>query len=81
MEQIDNANSMYNACPAAGCTDGRGTDLTNMKMWEPLLELARSPVVGVQRHAIWIVGTAVQNNPTAQAEASRPCVEPHPITK
>ncbi|KAG8720637.1 hsp70 nucleotide exchange factor fes1 [Ceratobasidium sp. 394] len=42
-------------------------NLENLQMWEPLLELMRSPVTGVQRHAIWIVGTAVQNNSTAQA--------------
>ncbi|KAG9125930.1 hsp70 nucleotide exchange factor fes1 [Ceratobasidium sp. 392] len=41
-------------------------NLENLKMWEPLLGLMRSPVIGVQRHAIWIVGTAVQNNATAQ---------------
>ncbi|CAE6462491.1 unnamed protein product [Rhizoctonia solani] len=41
-------------------------NLENMKMWEPLIELARSPVPGVQRHAIWIAGTAVQNNSAAQ---------------
>ncbi|KAG8740705.1 hsp70 nucleotide exchange factor fes1 [Ceratobasidium sp. 414] len=42
-------------------------NLESLKMWEPLLELMRSPVAGVQRHAIWIVGTAVHNNSTAQA--------------
>ncbi|CAE6489117.1 unnamed protein product [Rhizoctonia solani] len=42
-------------------------NLENMKMWEPLMELIRSPVPGVQRHAIWIAGTAVQNNSAAQS--------------
>lgn len=37
-------------------------------MWEPLIELMHSPLPGVQRHAIWISGTAVQNNSTAQKE-------------
>ncbi|CAE7060162.1 unnamed protein product [Rhizoctonia solani] len=41
-------------------------NLENLKMWEPLIELMRSPVPGVQRHAIWIAGTAVQNNSAAQ---------------
>ncbi|CAE6394881.1 unnamed protein product [Rhizoctonia solani] len=41
-------------------------NLENLKMWEPLIELIRSPVAGVQRHAIWIAGTAVQNNSAAQ---------------
>ncbi|KAL5637521.1 hypothetical protein ACGC1H_004068 [Rhizoctonia solani] len=41
-------------------------NLENLKMWEPLMELVRSPVAGVQRHAIWIAGTAVQNNSAAQ---------------
>ncbi|CAE6368716.1 unnamed protein product [Rhizoctonia solani] len=41
-------------------------NLENLKMWEPLIELIRSPVPGVQRHAIWIAGTAVQNNSAAQ---------------
>ncbi|KAJ1300687.1 hypothetical protein OPQ81_002334 [Rhizoctonia solani] len=43
-------------------------NLENLKMWEPLMELMRSPVPGVQRHAIWIAGTAVQNNSAAQSE-------------
>ncbi|CAE6534730.1 unnamed protein product [Rhizoctonia solani] len=41
-------------------------NLENLKMWEPLIELMHSPVPGVQRHAIWIAGTAVQNNSSAQ---------------
>ncbi|KAF8596944.1 Fes1-domain-containing protein [Ceratobasidium sp. AG-I] len=46
-------------------------NLENMKMWEPLIELTHSPETGVQRHAIWILGTAVQNNSKAQADFLR----------
>lgn len=50
------------------CADTRGTDLENLKMWEPLIELMHSSETGIQRHAIWILGTAVQNNSKAQAD-------------
>lgn len=43
-------------------------NLENLKMWEPLIELMHSSVDGVRRHAVWIAGTAVQNNTTAQKE-------------
>lgn len=43
-------------------------NLESLKMWEPLLQLMRSSVASVRRHAIWIAGTAVQNNTTAQME-------------
>lgn len=46
-------------------------NLENMKMWEPLIELMHSSETGVQRHAIWILGTAVQNNSKAQADFLR----------
>ncbi|THH28769.1 hypothetical protein EUX98_g5422 [Antrodiella citrinella] len=52
VESIDNAN-----------------DLARLKMWEPLQALLTSPSSSdaIQRQVLWIVGTAVQNNPSAQA--------------
>ncbi|CAE6475131.1 unnamed protein product [Rhizoctonia solani] len=52
-------------------------NLENLKMWEPLIELIRSPVPGVQRHAIWIAGTAVQNNSAAQSDFLKRDPLPH----
>ncbi|EMD30899.1 hypothetical protein CERSUDRAFT_120241 [Gelatoporia subvermispora B] len=52
VEQIDNANNME-----------------KLGMWEPLQNLLTSPTTadGIQRQTLWIVGTAVQNNPAAQS--------------
>ncbi|KAL0952680.1 hypothetical protein HGRIS_006922 [Hohenbuehelia grisea] len=51
VEHIDNAN-----------------DLEKLKMWEPLHQLllstSSSPTIKMQ--ALWVIGTAVQNNPAAQ---------------
>ncbi|TFK92156.1 nucleotide exchange factors-like protein [Polyporus arcularius HHB13444] len=51
IEQIDNANN-----------------LEKLKMWEPLQALLTSPTSSeaIQRQILWILGTAVQNNPAAQ---------------
>ncbi|OBZ74937.1 Hsp70 nucleotide exchange factor FES1 [Grifola frondosa] len=51
VEQIDNANN-----------------LEKLKMWEPLQALLTSPSSsqGIQTQTLWILGTAVQNNPSAQ---------------
>ncbi|TCD67742.1 hsp70 nucleotide exchange factor fes1 [Steccherinum ochraceum] len=51
VEQIDNAN-----------------DLLKLKMWEPLQSLLTSSSSSdeIRRQVLWIVGTAVQNNPSAQ---------------
>ena len=38
-----------------------------LKLWNPLLELLKSEHQPVVAHACWIIGTAVQNNPKAQA--------------
>lgn len=43
-----------------------------LKLWEPLLSLFDSPIAEIQRHALWICGTACQNNLKAQA-----CVSNH----
>ncbi|KAH8077104.1 nucleotide exchange factors-like protein [Cristinia sonorae] len=52
VELIDNAN-----------------DLAKLKLWEPLQRLLTSPSSSdaIKRQVLWIVGTAVQNNPSAQA--------------
>ncbi|KAI0791034.1 nucleotide exchange factors-like protein [Abortiporus biennis] len=51
IESIDNAN-----------------DLEKLKMWEPIHKLLISPTStdGIKRQVLWIIGTAVQNNPSAQ---------------
>ncbi|KAH9920818.1 nucleotide exchange factor Fes1-domain-containing protein, partial [Epithele typhae] len=51
VEQIDNANN-----------------LEKLKMWEPLHALLTNPTSSeeIQRHVLWVLGTAVQNNPSAQ---------------
>jgi len=35
-------------------------------MWEPLQGLLASPEDDVKVQALWVIGTAVQNNPAAQ---------------
>lgn len=42
-----------------------------MKMWEPIQALLDDPSDAIRLNALWILGTAVQNNPKAQA-AVRP---------
>ncbi|TFK48222.1 nucleotide exchange factors-like protein [Heliocybe sulcata] len=51
IESIDNAN-----------------DLEKLQMWQPLHDLLTSPgsTDKVKRQALWVIGTAVQNNPAAQ---------------
>ncbi|KAI0744577.1 nucleotide exchange factors-like protein [Earliella scabrosa] len=51
IEQIDNANN-----------------LEKLKMWEPLHSLLTNPTSSeeIQMQTLWILGTAVQNNPAAQ---------------
>jgi len=52
VEQIDNANN-----------------IAKMKMWEPLQRLLTSSTSteGVQTQTLWVIGTALQNNPSAQS--------------
>jgi hsp70-interacting protein len=38
-----------------------------LKLWEPLLELLKSSSPRIVAQALWIIGTAVQNNLKAQA--------------
>lgn len=40
--------------------------ITSMKMWPPLLSLLASPSERIQLATLWIIGTALQNNPAAQ---------------
>ncbi|PVF96804.1 hypothetical protein CPB86DRAFT_786587 [Serendipita vermifera] len=42
-------------------------DIENMQMWEPIIKLLESTEEDIQVNALWIMGTAVQNNPKAQA--------------
>jgi len=35
-------------------------------MWEPLQDLLASSSEDMKVHALWVIGTAVQNNPAAQ---------------
>ncbi|KAI0316470.1 armadillo-type protein, partial [Amylostereum chailletii] len=44
------------------------SDLEKLKMWEPLrtLLVAPSSTDGIRLQALWVIGTAVQNNPAAQ---------------
>ncbi|KAH9035694.1 nucleotide exchange factors-like protein [Lactarius hengduanensis] len=41
-------------------------DLEKLGMWEPLQGLLGSPSDDVRVQALWVIGTAVQNNPSAQ---------------
>jgi hypothetical protein len=45
-------------------------NLVALKMWEPLLKLLEDPEDAIVAHICWIIGTAVQNNLTAQAAVS-----------
>jgi hypothetical protein len=51
IEQIDNASN-----------------IENLNMWQPLHDLLTSPSApdSVRRQTLWVIGTAVQNNPAAQ---------------
>lgn len=42
-------------------------NMTALKLWEPLFSLLFSDSPEIVRHALWIIGTAVQNNLKAQA--------------
>lgn len=43
-----------------------------LKLWEPLLKLVNDSVDEVARHALWVAGTAIQNNLKGQAAVSSP---------
>ena len=41
-------------------------DLEKLGMWGPLQDLLGSPSDDMKVQALWVIGTAVQNNPAAQ---------------
>ncbi|KAG9007509.1 hsp70 nucleotide exchange factor fes1 [Tulasnella sp. 427] len=41
-------------------------DMEVLKLWEPVLQLTQSPIPAISAQALWVVGTAVQNNPKSQ---------------
>lgn len=43
-------------------------DLTKLNMWTPLLSLLSSQSDAIVLNTLWILGTAVQNNPKAQSD-------------
>lgn len=47
-------------------------NLVALKMWEPLLKMLEDPEDAIVAHVCWIIGTAVQNNLTAQAAVCPP---------
>ncbi|KDQ16580.1 hypothetical protein BOTBODRAFT_107021 [Botryobasidium botryosum FD-172 SS1] len=42
-------------------------DLQTLKMWEPIISLVSSPSDAIRLNALWVLGTAIQNNPKAQS--------------
>jgi hypothetical protein len=42
------------------------TDLEKLGMWEPLQGLLASSSDDLKTQVLWVIGTAVQNNPAAQ---------------
>lgn len=47
-------------------------DMTKLNMWTPLLSLLGSPSDPIVVNTLWILGTAVQNNPRAQSDVRAP---------
>lgn len=47
-------------------------DMEVLKLWEPILNLTTSPLPAISAQALWVVGTAVQNNPKSQTAVSPP---------
>ncbi len=54
------------------------SDLEKLGMWEPLQGLLGSPSDDVRVQALWVIGTAVQNNPSAQRAVRHPS-PPHSL--
>ncbi|KAE9387258.1 hypothetical protein BT96DRAFT_1005282 [Gymnopus androsaceus JB14] len=73
---------MYRKLYASRCEDDRidaldnlemlieqidnANNLEKLNMWEPLHALLTSGPDSVKAHAVWVIGTALQNNPAAQ---------------
>jgi len=47
-----------------------------LKLWTPLLDLLDNKHAEIVRHALWIMGTACQNNLKGQAAVSQPKLQP-----
>jgi len=45
-----------------------GTDLEKLGLWQPLLSLLDSTAspTAIKMQVLWVIGTALQNNPAAQ---------------
>ena len=73
VEQIDNANGKMKYMTTC-CLEFNlcFVDLEKLNLWEPLqsLLIATTSSQGIKSHALWIIGTAVQNNPAAQDAVS-----------
>ncbi|KAG6831635.1 hypothetical protein H0H92_008712 [Tricholoma furcatifolium] len=72
IEQIDNANGIiywYKHLSFLTEITLSTTDLAKLKLWEPLhtlLTSSSSTAAEIRMQALWVIGTAVQNNPSAQ---------------
>ncbi|KAF8312656.1 Fes1-domain-containing protein [Clavulina sp. PMI_390] len=53
-------------------------NLVALKMWEPLIQLSKSSDDEIQQYGLWIIGTAIQNNPKAQHAVSYLSYNPLP---
>jgi len=42
-------------------------DMVVLKMWEPILSLAASSSAAISAQALWVISTAIQNNPSSQS--------------
>ena len=67
IEQIDNANSRW-VCKTEDIRADLDVDLQKLQLWEPLQSLLTSDNSSQQLKTavLWIIGTALQNNPSAQ---------------
>jgi len=59
---------VMHACPVISCYNliNPTEDLEKLGMWEPLQDLLAPSSEDMKVQALWIIGTAVQNNPAAQ---------------
>jgi hypothetical protein len=56
-----------------GARSVRPIDLGKLNMWQPLHNLLVSPSSSdtIKTQTLWVIGTAVQNNPSAQSTVRR----------
>jgi len=61
-------------------SDIHHVDMKKLKMWEPLHDLLKSTTSDeLKMQTLWVIGTALQNNPAAQLVVSHyslSCVRP-----